>query len=187
MCSLHTLETTIPLIREMVALPQSFRCLPTAIAVIVPSTGTTKGLLGGGYGRGEKPHTPRRRGKKKNHPGFSWIALTFFHSTHKKGRCSRDALSVYPWCVFLGFRLPLIPGWLLEGKNDKFTAGSVGLQSLVFFPRPTCYHPWLEFSEPPPCLLFKLCRLVRQERQGEGSFPSSLQPTRSLHLKDLFA
>lgn len=60
MCSLHTLGTTVPLIRETVALPQSFRCLPTAIVVTVPPTGTTKGLLGGGHGRGETNKQAKR-------------------------------------------------------------------------------------------------------------------------------
>ena len=48
--------------------------------------------------------------RDKKTQGFSLIALTFFHPTYKKGKSSLDALSVHPWYVFPGFRLPLIPG-----------------------------------------------------------------------------
>lgn len=55
----------------------------------------------------------------------------------QQGWSSLESLSVHAWCVFLGRRLSLILGCILERQNGKSTTSSVGLQSLLFFPDST--------------------------------------------------
>ena len=124
MCSLSTLETTISVVGEQGSLPQGVGTCPMPL----PST---EGLFGGCHGGEEN--------KEWNDcPGVfvNYVALS--HSTDRNRGPSLDVLSLTTLSVYLGFRPPLIPGWmLLEEKYGKLTAGLVKLQSLVSFSNPS--------------------------------------------------
>lgn len=137
-CSLSTLETTASVVREQGSLPRGLGACPMPLL-------STGGVFGHCHG-----------GTRTSAPGvLNYSALS--HSTDTKGRPFLRAFSLTTQGVFLGFRPPLIPGWmLLEGKYGKLTTGLVKLRSLVSFSNPSAAILGECPQRLSPCVLSKL-------------------------------